>query len=73
MANIYTEVVTKGYNLPYDYEKLVLDSLNKASQGKVLIKTSQDKKPGTMLYLGAPLLLTRLAYHVIGKTGIPSK
>ena len=56
-VNVYTEAVTKGYDLSYDYGKLVLDSLKIAPQRQILRKINQDKKVGTKLYLGRPCFL----------------
>ena len=42
--------------------------MRRASQEKILTKTSEDEKVVTKLYLGVSLILTRLAYHAIGET-----
>ena len=46
-ANVFTEAITKDEDLPFYYAKLVLDSLKRASRGKILTKTSQDKQEKT--------------------------
>ena len=65
---MYTKAITKRGNLPYEYGKLVHESMKGSSRGETMTKTTQDKKAGTKLYLGALLLLTRLAYLVIEET-----
>lgn len=62
------EVITKEGDLPYNFSKLVLDSLRRASSRKIPTKNRLNKKAGTKLYVGAPLLLARKAYRAIGET-----